>query len=195
MTREDHALDEAIDRAVRAAMTVDADPTFEGRIVRRIRRPARAIRWPRLALAGALGMALVVSVLLARTSGPDRIEPRVHSVQAVPAEDRAIDPAPHTPAGRDIAKTANAPSARSSSGRTVSRPPPAAPSRFTFTAGDPSAAVIGMAAPLQLETLTPIEPILVAPLQTRAITTQHIVIVPLPPIPDVYIAKLAQPEE
>jgi hypothetical protein len=52
-----------------------------------------------------------------------------------------------------------------------------------------------MAAPLQLETLTPIEPILVAPLQTRAITTQHIVIVPLPPIPDVYIAKLAQPEE
>jgi hypothetical protein len=195
MTREDHALDQAIDRAVRAAMTVDADPTFEARVVRRIRRPARAIRWPRLALAGALGMALVVSVLLARTSGPDRIEPRVHSVQAVPAEDRAIDPAPHTPAGRDIATTANAPSARSSSVRTVSRPPAAAPSRFTFTAGDPSAAVIGMAAPLQLETLTPIEPILVAPLQTRAITTQHIVIVPLPPIPDVYIAKLAQPEE
>lgn len=195
MTREDHALDEAIDRAVRAAMTVDADPTFDARVVRRIRRPARAIRWPRLALAGALGMALVVSLLLVRTSGPDRIEPRVHSVQAVPAGDRVIDPAPHTPAGRDIATTADAPSAPSSSGRTVSTPPPAAPSRFTFTAGDLSPAVIGMAAPLQLETLTPIEPIQVAPLQTRAITTEHIVIVPLPPIPDVYIAKLAQPEE
>jgi hypothetical protein len=58
-----------------------------------------------------------------------------------------------------------------------------------------SAAAIGTGPPLDIEALTPIEPIAVAPLQTRAITTDHIVIAPLSPVPDVYIEVFFQPEE
>ncbi len=195
MTWDDHALDAAIDRTVREAMNVDADPTFEARVVSRLRRPAPAVRWPRLALTGALGMAVVVSVLLVRTPGPDGIGPQVQPAEPEPTGVRLSDLAPHTPAGRDIGTAAAAPPARSSSGRTVSRPPAAAPSRFTSTAEGLSAAVIGVSPPLEVEALTPIEPIAVLPLQTRAITTEDIVIAPLSPIPDVYIETLSQPEE
>jgi hypothetical protein len=195
MTWDDHALDDAIDRAVREAINVDADPTFDARVVDLIRRPVCAVWWPRLALVGALGMALAVSVVWIRTPGPNRIEPPVQSVQPDPTGVRRVDPAPHISATSDTGTTAAAPPARASSGRTRSRPPAAARSGVLSTGESLSAAAIGTGPPLEIEALTPIEPIAVAPLQTRAITTEHIVIAPLSPIPDVHIEVLLQPEE
>jgi hypothetical protein len=195
MTWDDHSLDDAIDRAVREAMNVDADPTFEARVVNLIRRPARTGRWPRLALAGAAVMALVVSVMLNRTPGPDRIEPQVQSVQPQPTGGRLIDVAPLIPAGSDTGTTAGAPHATSSPGRSRPRSPAAARSEVMSTGEGLSAAAIGTGPPLDIEALAPIEPIAVAPLQTRAITTDHIVIAPLSPVPDVYIEVFFQPEE
>jgi len=194
MTWDDHALDDAIDRAVREAMNVDADPTFDARVVDLIRRPVRAVRWPRLALVGALGVAVAVSVVWIRTPGPYLIEPQVQSVQPEPTGVRLVDPGLHISVESDTGATAAAPPAWASSGRGRSRPPAAARSGARSTGESLSPAAIGTGPPLEIEALTPLEPIAVAPLQARAITTEHIVIAPLAPIPDVHIETLL-PEE
>lgn len=186
-----HNLNDAINRAVRDVMDVDADATFGARLRARTGRPAPASRWRRLAVAAGILLALGLSVLLLRTPGPHGNEPAVSAVPpqlgGVPVTQRADLPAQ----ARDRAnEAAGAPAPPR---HALSRAPTMPSLRPTSTDDRPGGTAVGVGEPLEIEALTPIEPIVVAPLHTRAIVPEEIVMPPLSPITDVHIEPLSLP--
>lgn len=181
-------LDDAIDRAVREMMNVDAGPAFRARVLARLDRPApRRLTWPRLAAIGAAAAALVLAVVLTRTSDPGEPAP-VTLTQAPPAApslalkpESTTLPAPELPA--DGPKRPSVPRP----GRMVTNITQYVPQgALTATVADEESA-------MPIDALDRIEPIAVAPLDRSPIAPAPIVVAPLTPISEVQIAPLFPP--
>jgi hypothetical protein len=194
------AVDQAIDRAVRDLMSVDADPSFTGRVLARAgQRTARRWSWGHgLGLAAAAGAAMVFAMVLWRpvaTEPPPAamvrdaspLLPPAPSVPPPTASDQTSAKAPTMPwlpprpAGRDSTR----PAARS-----------AAVPGGAEDASDVAPAPIDTAQ-LRVETppLARLDPIGIAPLTAAPIATAAIAIVPLEAIPAIGMAPLSPPVE
>lgn len=181
-------LDDAIDRAVREMMNVDAGPAFRARVLARLDRPApRRLTWPRLAVVGAAAAALVLAIVLTRTS--DTRDPTPVAVgqppQApAPTVARKSEPAP-LPAPEPAERTTH---------RSVAPPGRGVPNITHYVPqGALTATVADEESAMPIDALDRIEPIAVAPLDRSPIAPAPIVIAPLTPISEVQIAPLSPP--
>jgi hypothetical protein len=189
----DRHLDDAIDRAVREMMSVDADPGFRARVFARLEQPrVRRFTWPGFALIAAAA-AVVLAIVLTRTPSPDRAEPQLAGTgpaAAGPGREpepsspaRVSQPVPDRPSGRAL-------SPRQDRSRSVS-----APNVTQELAAGALVATVADAADAGFDadqaTADQIAPIIIAPLEQTAIAAAPIVIAPLAPIVEVRIAPLS----
>jgi hypothetical protein len=200
-------LDDAIDRAAREMMAVDADGAFRARLSARLDRARQRpglFTWTRLGVAGAATVALALAILL-------------------PSRQSAPTPAPDTPASAAVGIPAPVhpwPVRGASEGPAVAAgasTPPVAPSRSRAVAradrrpanvtqqlprGALTAAVVDdeISSGDQVSGAVAaegrgIEPIFLAPLHTNEILPSPIVVRPLAPIGAVQLAPLFLPAE
>jgi len=177
-------LDDAIDRAVRDLMDVDADTAFRAQVLERLEQSkSRRAGWRPLALAGGAALALVFAVVLNRTPEP---APVTISVANPPSAASAPLSAPAAPAGRHEeprrAVVATAP---------AHEPTVHAVAASQIPRGRMVATVAPDEAVATIEPLESIEPITVAPLDTPRIATEQVVVPPLAAIEGVQIEPLA----
>jgi hypothetical protein len=173
-------LDDAIDRAVRDMMSVDADGAFQARVLERLEQPKPRLGWRAMALAGAAASIVVISLMVTRTPEP---APVIQNVQRdVPAVTQG-----------------SAASARVEppTGSYARRPGRAAMPRAARTAVSeqvPQGLISATIAPEQAVTIEPlqvIDPITVAPLERPLLAAEGVVVAPLEPIAEVQIAPLS----
>jgi hypothetical protein len=180
-------LDDAIDRAVREMMNVDAGPAFRARVLARLDRPApRRMTWPRLAAIGAAMAALVLAIVLTRTSDTGDLAPvAVGQPQApAPTVARKSEPAPR-PAPEPAERTTQ---------RSVAPTERAVPNITQYVPqGALTATVADQESAMPIDALDRIEPIAVAPLDRSPIAPAPIVVAPLTPISELQIAPLFPP--
>lgn len=185
------SLDDAIDRAVRHVMNADPRPGFDGRVMRRLERPARRpFAWPHLATAaGALAAIVVLAVVLSdRRSAPQRAPERSAAPQSGPAVATGV-PVPQ----RQLPSVPTAaPAAPSGPQRVRTRPqerrPPVggeitAASVEAAPLDEPPIAMIGALAPPSALAVEDIEPraVNVAPITMEPIEIDRLSVQPLPP--------------
>jgi len=186
--------DLAVDRAVREMLDVEPPAGMRARVLRRIESGAseapgfgRKGLW--LALPMAAAAAIVLAVLLPRDSSePGPMQPAQRATTAR-VEDPAAPtrvPAPATTPRGPAPVAAPRVATRSVSRGMSSRPAPGIVAATVFASADN--------ATTQIEPLTAIVPIEVAPVAQRAITQDEIAPRPLNPIADVLIAPLTPPE-
>jgi hypothetical protein len=189
MTMNEEPLEQAIDQAVREAMSVDTDASFRTRVLERVQQRGRHLTGrARLTAALAVAAALVLAAFLARPSNDARRDPVVSG------------PDPALPAA---SANADRTSAAAAAGRGSTQPPPGIrPARATNELRAPGrrqveravVAVIsrGVIEPgVEIVPLARIEPIAVAPLKEDPITPAEIVIAPLTPITELQVAPLS----
>jgi hypothetical protein len=178
-------VDDAIDRAVREMMSVDAAPAFRARTLARLEHPgSRTIAWRRVAFAGASTMAvLLAAFIVTRPPAPPGVEtpgrPSPSSRPPSPAQQTAA------PSTNDVHEAAvrgprHDDARRVFARNDVTREVPVGSVVAAMAEADEASAI----APLD------IEPVSVAPLESASIAPAAIAIVPLTPITEVQIAPL-----
>jgi hypothetical protein len=184
-------LDDAIDRAVREIMNVDADAAFRTRVLARVeRRATQWPGWPRWAAAGAAIGAVVLAFVLMRAPANEGPEPA--SVKHQPTQ--ALEQTPTAPENRTAVAAANPPIKSPSAGpaqRTIVTPD----ATHGLPAGTIAGAVVEDPRAVTIEALERIEPIALAPLAPSTIAPAPIEFAPLEPIARVQIAPLSPPVE
>ena len=192
----DRHLDDAIDRAVREMMNVDADPAFRARVFARLERaPRGGGSWLRtIVLAGMAAAAVLLAVVLMRTPAPAPAEKQVASSQPPAANAPTPGPVP-VPAATGVPQVAIRDDERGALPRRSRRSAPARietpnvtqslrAGSLVATVAEPDASV----ADVPNESL---DPIAVPLLQPSSIAPPPIVIAPLPPIAAIDIAPLS----
>ena len=173
-------LDDAIDRAVRDMMSVDADGAFRARVFERLEQPKPRIGWRAMALAGAAASIVVISLMVTRTPEP---APVIQNVQ------RDV---PDVTQGSAAGARVEPPT-----GSHARRPGRAAMPRAAGTALSgqvPQGLISATVAREQAVTIEPlriIDPITVAPLEPSGIAAEQVVVPPLPSIEEVQVAPLS----
>lgn len=186
----DRQLDDAIDRAVRDMMNVDADAAFRARVFDRLDGPKRAHDgWRPMALAGAT--AVIVAVVTFMMTRDPRPLPSASQESASAGAPQAQVPAPPRAAvGVDNSRPRVE---RTASSATRQRTPP------VFVANQPATGLIVATAAdepaVSIEPLEAIEPIHVAPLPSPQFVAGGVVVAPLDPIAEVQIAPLSPRSE
>jgi hypothetical protein len=184
------AIDQAIDRAVREMMEVDADAAFRARVLARLATP-KPVTWWRTVAVSAAAASLVLAVLVFRPAGPrpDAPSARPKNTTGTAARNSETAPQPvRVPVQPrvnrgDAARPTRAPTVMATVPLNASTSVPAGMVVATVAAAEPDRA---------LEALDPIEPITIAPLEPEAIVPQAIVIPPLAPITEMQITPLSQ---
>lgn len=176
-------LDDAIDRAVRNMMSVDADAAFRARVFDRLEhsKQPRRVRWRALSLAGAAALAIVLVVTLMWVPKPAPVTGTASTAAAVPgaglpatvARNAAVPSSPSAPATQHPHSTAGA--------RAVGQ--------------IPRGLVVATVAPeepgVTIDALENIEPITLAPLETPGIAAERVVVSPLAAIEELQIEPLS----
>jgi len=185
-------IDEAIDEAVRDLMNVDADPTFRGRVVERLRTPkTHPPLWRQLSLvAGAVGVA-VIGVVLMRNMDKPAIEPRRDPVQSAAAPQPAIEPrVAQGPAPAPI--VTRLPVQRAARRRAGNPTLQISPGALIATVADEAPAPLPAGGVESLGHITPIE---LTPIAPAPIITTEIAIAPLAPPSELVIVPLQRERE
>jgi hypothetical protein len=165
--------DDAIDRAVRDMMSVDAHAAFRGRVLARLGEARRPwLPWPRLAVVGAAVVAVLLAVFVVRrppAAPPQQVSntrpPEITT--ASPAQHRIDTAAP--PSVHTIGVAKSTPDARDRS-----------PARG-----------MGRIEAADVDEVPPMAPLAVAELESKPIEPAAIEIAPLDPIAEVHITPLA----
>ena len=179
-------LDDAIDRAVRDMMDVDADAAFRARVFERLEysKKPRRVRWHALSLAGAAALAIVLVVTLMWVRKPAPV-----TGTASTAPTGAAVPGAGLPA--TAARNAAVPS--SPSAPVTQHPRSTAGTRAVGQI--PQGLVVATVAPeepgVTIDALENIEPITLAPLETPGIAAERVVVPPLAAIEEVQIEPLS----
>jgi hypothetical protein len=167
-------VDRAIDRAAQELTAGDAPRGFEQAVLDRIHQSrGHGIPWMRLGWAGAAVAAVMIAVVLTRTSTP------------TPAGDVTTAP-----------KTASATAPTSKPVETPALTSVVEPVRVRRVAGAArrrmlTAASVAVESDAVIAPLQPLEPIAVTPLQAESIVPAPLVIVPLTPIAEVQVSPLS----
>ena len=187
-------LDEAIDRAVREIMDVDADAAFRARVLGRLDR--RASQWPRWAAAFVAAGAGLLAFVLMRPANIQPVPPRAEVAGAA-----------RTTTDRPVAGRTTGPLRLSEqpSGAPASRRPRTvkiSPNPTHRIAAGTMAAAVANDARLEsdppavtIESLGRLEPLVLEPLQTPRIGPTALSIDPLSRAPEVQIIPLSPPNE
>jgi hypothetical protein len=188
MQMPERDIENAIDRAVRDLMNVDADTAFRARVSARLDRPSRhGLSWRYVVLAGGAA-AIVLAVLMMHRSTPGT-EPPVTAENAPPP----VAPAPT--AVRESPAAANAPAREPVRRATVRITAPAR----TFVPPIAPNTIVAAVAPdepaVDIEPLTATTPIVVAPVEPRQIATQDIAVSPLADVREIQVAPLTPRSE
>ncbi|MGH9373183.1 MAG: hypothetical protein ACRD15_16805 [Vicinamibacterales bacterium] len=180
---------DAIDRAVRDLMMVEADPAFRARVFARLERPgAGLLTWPRLAVAAGVA-ALVLAVVVGRNPTSGERESAGHRP----------DPVVTTTPARVPGGAVQMPQEPSSGPKASGRAPisPGSMRRRAPDRAEVRAVVASVAADrgptIDIAPLAHLEPIEVIPMEQSPIAPAEIVIVPLAPITEVAITPLSPP--
>jgi hypothetical protein len=189
MSRRDR-IDDAIDRAVRDLMNVDADSAFRARVAEGLRKPkARAPFWRQLSIAaGAVGIA-VTAVMLTRQPEKPAVEAPPAPIASAATPQRAVEQAPAVPPAAGVAGPATTPTAR--------RRPENLTQQIARGALVATVADEAFEPPLVggVEPLSDIRPIELAPIPPAPIVTTGITIEPLAPPSELVIMPLASQVE
>jgi hypothetical protein len=185
----DRQLDDAIDRAVRDMMSVDADAAFRARVFDRLehRNPTR-FSWRPMLVGGAA--ATVVAIVMMTMSQPDQpsVTPGSH-------ETAAITTPPSIAPGPALAPPLPAATDRTHSRASNQSTPRRGTTRVLVAEQLPRGLVVATVAPdepaVSIEPLQAIEPIVLTPLATPRIVTEDILVAPLEHIGEVQIAPLS----
>ena len=179
-------IDEAIDKAVRELMNVDADSAFRARVVERLRKPKpRAPFWRQLSIAaGAVGIAVIAVILMREAEKPAGEAPPAAVASAVTPQP-AVEPAVAVPQAPGVAGPATTPTARRHPEDVTHRIPKGA---LVATVADeaPEPPLAG-----GVEPLTDIRPIELAQITPAPIITTEISITPIAQPSELVIAPLA----
>jgi hypothetical protein len=174
-------LDRSIDEAVRDIMNVDTDAAFRARVLAQLERRPRFVSWRRATIAAAATAAVVLAIVLTRPST---------EAPSLPTNISSSDVASTPPAQRGQVATAP---------RTGEQPQPLvveavrpAETRSRAASSRRLVATVAETTPgVEIEPLTKIEAIQVAPAEQSSITPSPIVVAPLTPIAAVEIEPLS----
>jgi hypothetical protein len=185
MYMSERHLDDAIDRAVRDMMDVDADAAFRVRVLDRLQRSQpRRFGWlGPLVLASAAGVALAVVLAVVLTRAP---KPAPVTVSGANPPSAVTPPAsPSAPAARQKEPrrpvVTTAPVRERTLRAAAAQQIPRGLVVATVAAEEPA---------VQIDPLLSIEPIAVTPLDTPPIDAEQIVVAPLAAIEGVQIEPL-----
>jgi hypothetical protein len=183
-------IDDAIDRAVRDLMDVDADSAFRARVVERLRKPkARTPFWRPLSIvSGAAGIAFL-ALVMTRENGKPLLEAPPATATSALTPRPEVQPAAVEPPAPRAQRPAAVPTARQpriNSTQQISRGTLVA--TVADDAGEPPL-------PAGVEPLNDIIPIEPAPIAPAPIVTTEITIAPIPPPVELVIVPLAPPIE
>jgi hypothetical protein len=185
MSRLDR-IDEAIDKAVRDLMNVDADSAFRARVVERLRKPKpRAPFWRQLSIAaGAVGIALIAVILTREAEKPAVEAPPVAVASAVTPQP-FVEPAAAVTSTPGVSGPATTPTALRRPENLTHR---IAKGALVATLADetPEPPLGG-----GVEPLTDIRPIELAQITPAPIITAEITITPIAQPSELVIAPLA----
>jgi hypothetical protein len=183
----DERLDQAIDRAARELMNVDADAQFRARVLARVERDApRRSPWVRSLWLATASAAVVLGVVL--------LKPPVADVpQSAPIRQRTAPVASTTGAATPADKAISSQDAR----RTLATPVTTGPRTARAAVPRPTsirplvAAVAEASDGVDIAPLERIEPINMTPLGPQSIAPTEIVIAPLTAIAAVEVAPFS----
>ena len=181
-------LDDAIDRAVREMMDVDAPPEFRARVAARIERPASGFPgWLRLAVAGGAAAAVIVAFTLARRPDPASIPAKTATSGAASATVPSAAPSSESSVARGASVAVSTPPARRDTRpRRIDRNV----TQQIATGAIVAAAVEDAMPEAAVTALERIDGIAIAPLAQEPVGPAPLVIAPLTPVTELEIAPL-----
>jgi hypothetical protein len=182
----DERLDQAIDRAARELMNVDADAQFRARVLARVEREApRRSPWLRGLWVATASAAVVLAVVLLRLPVADvpQSEP-IQPTRPVASTTNAATPADKAISSQDAGRTLATPVTRGPRTARAAVPRPTSIRPLVAAVAEASQGV-------EIGPLEQIEPINMAPLGPQSIAPTEIVIAPLTPIVAVEVAPFS----
>lgn len=190
----DRDIDDAIDRAVRDIMGAEPRPGLRGRVLERIERPTGLVfSWPRLAAAGAVAAAAMLSFMLWRPA-PPLPETDLATKTAPVVRPGIVEPRDAAPAPRPVPPPAGAaaPAQAPRRSTTPARQPqaPVAPPHFpapgvvsaaTIAGTTPDTAATGVAEAVPLPLDPNAAPIIIPAIHIEPLAIERIVIASISP--------------